>query len=143
MGSVRIGFAGVLLSLWVAGCGAPQGPHVRFASASRGAIEAAQSSGQVVWYDFERGDEVPLDFVFVGVGRAVTEQPMRMVASRAFSIVVFPDGRTMFSFDGSSLVSAQLASRWSVALDADEQGGRAGFLLFIGQQEDLPAELRR
>lgn len=131
-----------LLLLWSA-CGAPQGPHVRFARASHTEIQAAANSGEVVWYDFEAGDEVPLRFGLIGVSQAVTEQPTRMVAQRAFSIVMFPDGRMMFSFDGSSLTSPQIAARWTIALDSDESGGQGGLLLFIGEPQDLPPELRR
>ena len=131
-----------LALLSAAGCGAPQGPHVRFAQASQAAIETARSSGQVVWYDFEAGDEVPIMFGLIGVSEAISEQPSRMVARRPFSIVIFPDGSTMFSFDGRSLTSPQVAARWSIALDADAEGGRAGLLLFIGEHEDLPEGLR-
>lgn len=126
----------------LAACGAPRGPHVRFAHATRTEIEAARGRGQVVWYDFEAGDEVPLAFGLFGVSEAVTDHPTRMVARRPFSIVVFPSGETMFSFDGRSLTSPAYAARWSVALDADEAGGRMGMLVFIGLPGDLPPELR-
>lgn len=131
-----------LVALLAPGCGAPQGPHVRFAQASRAEIEAAQHGDRVVWYDFEAGDDVPLAFGLVGVAEALTDQPQRMVAQRPFSIVVFPDGRTMFSFDGSSLVDPRMAARWSIALGSDDNGGRAALILFIGLPGDLPEELR-
>ncbi len=96
----------------------------------------------MVWYDFEAGDEVPLAFGLVGVSQAVTEQPARMVAQRPFSIVVFPDGRTMFSFDGAHLTDPRVAARWSIALGSDAQGGRAAVILFIGRREDMPQEMQ-
>src|SRR5688500_15864055 len=96
-------FAFLLVSTFVLGCGAPQGPHVRFAHSSMQEIEAARGQNQVIWYDFEAGDEVPLMFGLVGVSEAISPQPARWVARRAFSVVVFPDGTTMFSFDGRSL----------------------------------------
>lgn len=123
-------------------CGPPQGRHVRFAHASQSEIEAARESGQVVWYDFEAGDEVPLQFGLLGVSQAMTESPTRMIAQRPFSIVMFPDGRTMFSFDGSSLTRPEQAARWSIVLGSDPNGGRAGLVLFIGQRQDMPDELR-
>jgi hypothetical protein len=126
----------------VLGCGAPQGPHVRFAHSSMQEIEAARSDGRVIWYDFEAGDEVPLMFGLVGVSEAISPQPARWVARRAFSVVVFPDGTTMFSFDGHSLTNATFAARWSIGLDADAQGPSGAILLFIGEQQDLPAELQ-
>ena len=133
---------GFLVLAAAAGCGAPQGAHVRFARASASEIEAARESGQVVWFDFEAGDEVPLEFGLLGVGEGVTEQPTRMVAQRPFSIVIFPDGRTMFSFDGSSLTSPQMAARWSIALGTDGQRGRVGLVLFIGRPQDMPQQVR-
>lgn len=65
-----------------------------------------------------------------------------MVAQRPFSVVVFPNGRTLFSFDGHTLTSGDQAARWSSLLGSSETGGRAGLLLFVGRQQDLPAELR-
>lgn len=130
------------LSLTATACGAPQGPHVRFADATQSQIEAAQQSGDVVWYDFEAGDEVPMIMGLVGVSAAVTEQPTRWIARRAFSVVVFPDGRTLFSFDGRRLVPGEIAVRWNLALGAGPEGGRAALLLFIGEEQDVPVELR-
>lgn len=116
-------------------CGGPQGQHVRFARASSGEIEAARSSGEVVWYDFQAGDEVPMSLGLLGVAEAVTEQPVRMVAQRPFSIIVYPNGTTAFSFDGSSVVSGQTSARWSIALGSDENGGRAALVLLLGPHQ--------
>ena len=125
----------------LAGCGAPQGPHVRFASATASQIEAARASGSAVWFDFEAGDAVPLELGVLGVMRAATDPPVRMVAARAFSIVIFPDGSTMFSFDGRSLEPANSA-RWAIGLDADARGPHAAIVLFIGAPGDMPSALR-
>ena len=125
------------LPLFVAlvACGAPQGQHVRFARASASEIDAARESGQLVWYDFEAGDEVPMSLGLLGVAEAITEQPVRMVAQRPFSILIYPDGRTAFSFDGSAVVSGQTSARWSIALGSDENGGRAALVLFLGPHQ--------
>lgn len=125
------------------GCGAPQGPHVRFARAIRSELEAARAQGRVVWYDFEAGDQVPVVFGLVGVSEAFAQQATPWVARRAFSVVVFPDGTTMFSFDGQTLTSSTFAARWSLGLDADANGPNAAILVFIGQPQDMPPELRR
>lgn len=141
MNRITVLFGLLFLPLCVA-CGAPQGPHVRFAHASGAEIEAAQGSGQVVWYDFEAGDDVPFGLGLLGIAEAVTEEPVRMVARRDFSIVMFPDGRTMFSFDGRSLVSSQSVARWSIALGAHEGQARGVIVLVLGRRQDLPEELR-
>ncbi len=115
---------------------------MRFAHASSQELEAARAQGRVVWYDFEVGDDVPLLFGLVGVSEAVTQQPAHWVTRRAFSVVVFPDGTTMFSFDGRSLTSATIAARWTIGLEADDHGPTGALLVFIGERQDMPAELR-
>jgi hypothetical protein len=81
-------------------------------------------------------------FGLIGVSSAMSEQPTRWVTRRAFSVVVFPDGNTMFSFDGRSLVPGEIAVRWDMALGAGPEGGRAALLLFIGEAEDMPADVQ-
>jgi len=132
----------LLVAVVVSGCGAPRGTHVRFATASPSQIQALENHPEVVWYDFKAGDEVPLDFGVLGVSEGVTEQPITFVARRDFSILVFPNGTTAFSFDGKHAVPAERAAKWVIALGADEEGGRATIGLFIGERKDMPEELR-
>lgn len=143
--TVRVGamLSGVLAVMTSVGCGARPQTHVRFARAAPEEIHTAESSGEVVWYDFEPGDEVPMAFGLLGVAEAVTETPVRFIAQRPFSIVVFPNGDTLFSFDGHSLMSGMYAARWSIALGAGPEGGRAAILLYVGNPNDVPADLRR
>lgn len=138
----RLVLALLVLGSLASACGGPGGPHVRLAHAPPSEINAAQESGQPVWYDFEPGDEVPLQFGLLGVAEAITDQPIRMVARRRFSIVVLPGGQTMFSFEGGDLVGAN-AARWNIALGADEQGGRAALVLMLGREQDVPEQLRQ
>jgi|GEM_PF-3061420 len=123
------------------GCGAAQGPHVRFARTNAAEIAAARATGDVIWYDFAQGDEVPLALGVLGVMEAVTEPPIRMVAKRAFSIVVFPNGNTMFSFDGQSL-EPPTAARWAIGLEAENDRPGATIVMFIGQPSDMPPAAR-
>lgn len=143
--SLRLSFmiaSSLALFSFGSGCSRANGPHVRFAEASSAEIENAQRSGEIIWYDFEPGDSVPIVFGLVGVSEAVSETPVRWVARRRFSVVVYPDGRTLFSFDGRRLVPGNIAAAWSLGLGAGEQGGEATLLLFIGEQQDLPRELQ-
>lgn len=134
---VRISLALALFTL--AACGPrAQGPHIRFAQASAVDIRAAAESDQIVWYDFEPGDEVPIVLGLVGMAAAVSEPPARMVARRHFSIVVFPDGRTFFSFDGEHLIHGEQLARWTIGLEPAGEGGAAVLLMFIGQPQDMP-----
>lgn len=133
----------VVFLAFAGGCAGPQGPHVRFALASGEEIRAAQASGETVWYDFEPGDDVPLRLGLVGVATAIGDQPTRMIAQRSFSIVVFPNGGTAFSFDGQTLLAPAAVARWAIALGAEEGGrGEAAIVLFIGEAADVPSELR-
>jgi hypothetical protein len=97
----------------------------------------------VVWYDFEPGDDVPIVLGLIGIAEAVSQPPARMVARRHFSIVMFPDGRTYFSFDGRRLIDGTHLARWTMGLEpTDEGGGVAVLLMFIGQQQDMPDQQR-
>lgn len=139
----RLMLFSTLAAVLCAACGgASQATHVRFAHASANEIRAAQSSGEVVWYDFQPGDEVPLDLGLLGVAQAATDEPVRMVARRSFSIVVFPSGRTAFSFDGHTLMSPQAVARWTVGLGAEGAQARAAIALVLGRQQDVPPQLR-
>lgn len=138
---LRLSLALALLTL--AACGPrSQGPHLRFAQASAVDIRAAAESGQIIWYDFEPGDEVPMILGLVGMAEAISEPPARMVAKRHFSIVVFPDGRTFFSFDGEHLVRGEQLARWTIGLEPAGAGGGAVLLMFVGQPQDMPQEMR-
>ncbi len=133
----------VLAVLTLTACGPRSaGPHVRFSQASAADLEAAAQSNQIIWYDFEPGDEVPIILGLVGIAQAVSEPPARMIARRHFSIVVFPDGRTFFSFDGERLVSGEQLARWNITLEPAGQGGGAVLLMFIGQAQDMPEGMR-
>ncbi|HJK91810.1 MAG TPA: hypothetical protein RMH85_11445 [Polyangiaceae bacterium LLY-WYZ-15_(1-7)] len=133
--------AAALLTL--SACGAPQARHVRFAHATATQLQALQDE-EVVWYDFQPGDEVPMVFGLLGVASAGTgDGPIPMVARRPFSIVVFRDGRTRMSFDGEHLWGGDFG-KWGVVLHPNEATGRGelGLLLFMGRPQDMPEELR-
>ncbi|MCA9576190.1 MAG: hypothetical protein KC668_12170 [Myxococcales bacterium] len=141
---LRLSLALALLTLGACG---PRttGPHVRFAQASAADLHAAQQSGQVVWYDFEPGDDVPIVLGVIGMAEAVSQPPARLVARRHFSIVLFPDGRTFFSFDGRHLVDPTHLARWTIGLEPNDDTGSgvAVLLMFIGQAQDMPSDAPR
>ena len=128
------------LSLLTLGACGPRttGPHVRFAQASAADLHAAQQSGQVVWYDFEPGDDVPIVLGVIGMAEAVSQPPARLVARRHFSIVLFPDGRTFFSFDGRHLVDPTHLARWTIGLEPnDDTGSGVAVLLISTELEEI------
>ena len=124
----------------VSGCGAPQGPHIRFAQATSAQLQSAQNE-EVVWYEFHAGDEVPMVFVLRGIVEADAPQAISLRATRDFQVVVFQDGRQFFSFDGRHLFQGELG-KFGLFLTSNEGRPMTGVMLFIGQREVMPAELR-
>lgn len=136
------GFAWITLTLLATGCGgAPQGPHVRLASATAVEIETAQHSGDPVWYDFEPGDQVPMLLGVVGLFDAAASPPPVMIARRRFSVVIYPNGNTFFSIEGGGLISANQLGRWAIGFGAGPNGrGAAEMILMVGRPQDVPRD---
>lgn len=134
----------VVLATFVAavavGCAAPQGPHVRVAHASAAEMNAHKDA-KVVWYEFQKGDVVPMKFALIGMVQAEGPNDMKLVATRPFYVVTFKDGRTMFSFDGKKLVAEPFA-KWAMLVGPGEQRGETAFLLYVGRRDEMPEQLR-
>lgn len=122
------------------GCGAPQGPHVRYVQASPEQLASVEGE-QVVWYEFQAGDEVPMGFAFLGMAELGSNN-LRMTVRRPFWIVVFQSGRTSFSFDGHTLVDNPF-SRWGMMVGRGDQRGSMALLMYVGPADEAPPALRR
>jgi hypothetical protein len=129
-----------LVFITLSGCGAPQGPRIRFAQASPAQLASAESE-EVVWFEFRQGDSVPMVFLVKGIVDAEADTPVRLTASRDFWVVSFRDGRQFFSFDGKSLYGGQVG-KFGLFLTSDGQGPATGIMLYIGRPQDAPPELR-
>jgi len=123
-----------------AGCGAPQGPRVRYVQATPEQLASVEGE-RVVWYEFQTGDQVPMGFAFLGMAE-MGSNDLRMTVRRPFWIVVFQSGRTSFSFDGRHLEDNPF-SRWGMVIGRGEQRGSAGLLMYVGPANEAPAALRR
>lgn len=128
-----------LVALTLSACGAPQGPRIRYVHASPQQLAAAENE-DVVWYEFQPGDEGPIGFLFLGMAE-IAPTEVRMVVQRQFWIVVFKDGRTMFSFDGRRLQQNPF-SRWGMLIGRGEHRGSMALLMYVGPQNEAPAQLR-
>lgn len=127
-------------SLLFVGCGGPQGPRIRFAQATTAQIQAVQNE-EVVWYEFRTGDRVPMIFILQGIVKAEANAPVTLEATRDFWVVVFQDGRQFFSFDGQNLYRGELG-KFGLFLAGTDEGPASAIMLFIGQRQGMPAELR-
>lgn len=127
-----------VLLLLVSACGAPQGPHIRYAQATPQELAAAEQE-DTVWYEFHPGDEITMLFAFLGMAEMGGE--LRMVVKREFFIVTHK-GRTYFSFDGRSL-EANPFSRWGMLIGRGNERGRTALMMYVGPANEAPAELRQ
>jgi hypothetical protein len=124
------------------GCGMPQAPRIRFATASEAQLKAAELE-DMVWYEFRRGDEVPIAFMLVGVTEGITPEAIHARATRTFYLVVRKHGPPMFSFDGEHLVEHD-AGKAAITLGRTRDGtNQVGVVVFLGQEQDMPPELKR
>ncbi|MEM9194664.1 MAG: hypothetical protein AAGF12_36130 [Myxococcota bacterium] len=138
MRSIRVAHCIIVFGL--VGCGAPQGPHIHYARATPEQLAAVEDE-PVVWYEFRQGDEVPMLFAFLGMGEMGSED-LQMTVTRPFWVVVFEDGRSLFSFDGSSLIQNPF-SRWGLIIGRGENRGSTALLMYVGPRDEAPEELSR
>ncbi len=129
----------LVLLVMVCACGSSQGPRVRYANASPQELAAAENE-PVVWYEFQPGDQVPVDFAFLGMAEMGAER-LRMVVQRPFWIVVHQNGHVNFSFDNRRQV-ANPFSRWGFLIGEGDRRGRTGLVMYVGPAHEAPAQLR-
>jgi hypothetical protein len=122
----------------VAGCGVHQGPRIHFATATEAQLAGTENE-RVVWYEFRKGDEVPMAMLYTGVVEG--ESPMRAKATQTFWLVVEKNAPPRFSFDGEHVVD-QNAGSAAIALGRKNGENRVGVVVYLGKPEDAPAELR-
>lgn len=133
----------VALSVLGSACATLPGPRVRFADVTEASLAELESEDNV-WFEFEPGDEIPMVFVLTGMAEAATDAPIRFVAKRKFWIVQSrKTEKQYYSFDGKTVVTGDEA-RYSIMLGYDAAlGPSLGVLLFVGEDSDLPDELKK
>lgn len=121
---------------------APQGPHVRVATATTEELKAAETKDGV-WYDFEPGDIVPVQFGFIGVMEGGTETPVVFRAKRRFSFITHKNQPMQISFDRQGVAGPSSHQTVIAVLPRpDGKGGQLGWLLYIGESGDVESELK-
>lgn len=127
-----------MLTLAGVGC-APPKTIVRFTQATEAQLNAVED-GQTIWYEFQPGDEVPLNIGLIGSAEAVAPN-LELVAKRRFFIVVWPYGPPLLSFDGESTVYE--GSKTFIAFEKGEAGNTINVLTYLGLPADMPVELQK
>lgn len=132
-----------LLALALGGCGAPAGPHIRVATATPAQLTAAEDQ-DVVWYEFQPGDVVPLHLAFLGVVEGGSEQPAVFRAKQHFYFVMFKNQPMQISFDGKSFAGPQASQSLIAVLPRkDASGGQIGWMIYMGESGDPKGELKK
>ncbi len=139
MKKVLVGLA--LLLNFAGGCVSNQGTHIRVATATSAQLDAIEE-GETVWFEFQPGDVVPVQFAFVGVAEGANEQPVMLRAKRKFWFVASKNGPMRISFDGKTFAGAQSTQAVIGVMPRDDgQGGQVGWILYIGESGDVQTEL--
>lgn len=131
---ISLSFVSLLAAL--AGC-APPPNYIRFVSATEAQLSAAETDG-IAWYEFQPGDEVPLNMAVLGVTEAVGEN-IRMVAKRRFFIVLQRGASPALSFDGETI---RPGSETFLAFGREGDKNTLNVITYVGLPEDMPPKLR-
>ena len=137
MKTARTALTAALIAL-AAGC-APPRTIVRFTQATEAQLKAPEN-GQAIWYEFQPGDEVPLNIALIGSAEAVAPN-LKLVAKRRFFLVVSSYGPPRLSFDGES--TAYEGSQTFLAFEKAELGNTLNVLTYLGLPADMPVELQK
>lgn len=137
MQRIKTLFLAVSLSLLAIGCVSPSGPRIHVASATKADLVAAKDA-DTVWYEFKPGDEVPFQFLFIGVAVAGNE-PIVLHAKEHFWLVMSENQPMRISYDGRTV--AQQQTELVVAIVPDENDkAKVMWLNYVGKgsaQEEL------
>jgi hypothetical protein len=129
-----------LLSMATIGCGAAQGPRIRVATATAAQLEAVKDTDGV-WYEFQPGDVVPVQFAFLGVVEGGVQEPAVLRAKRQFFFVTYKNQPLRLSFDGKSFAGPNASqSIIGVFPREDGKGSQIGWIIYLGDG-DPKAEL--
>jgi hypothetical protein len=136
-------FGVVPLAVFLGGCGAPSGPHIRVATATQQELAQAEDA-DVVWYEFQPGDAVPVQLLFIGAVEGGSQAPVGFRAKQHFYFVTSKNGPMQISFDGKTFAN-QNSSQWIIAVlpREDGKGGQLGWVIYMGESGDPKAELNQ
>jgi hypothetical protein len=118
------------------------GPMVRVATATPAQLEAVQEQDNV-WYEFQPGDVVPIQFGFLGVVDGGSKGAV-FRAKQHFYFVMFKHAPMQISFDGKTFAGERASqSLIGVIPREDGKGGELGWFIYMGESGDARAELAK
>lgn len=127
----------VSLSLLSIGCMGPSGPRIHVASATKADLAAAENA-DTVWYEFKPGDQVPFQFLFIGVAVA-GDEPILLHAKQHFWLVMTENQPMRISYDGRTVSQQQTELVVAVVPDQNDKA-KLLWLNYVGEgsaQEEL------
>lgn len=144
---MRIGGAGLCLVACILFLGAcmmaPTGPHIRVATATAAQLKAAENEDNV-WYEFQPGDVIPVQFGYLGAVEGGSQGPSALRAKQHFFLVASKDGPMQISFDGKTFAGPNSSqSIIAVVPQKSGQGGQLLWIIYMGQSGDAKGELKK
>lgn len=138
-----LGRLGVVLAcLMAVACGPAVGPKIRVATATAQEIAAAEDQDNV-WYEFQPGDVIPVQFAFLGVVEGGSREAV-FRAKQHFWFVMFKNAPMQISFDGEHYAGPHSnQALLGVIPRKDGQGGQLGWFIYMGEGGDPKAELAK
>ena len=131
---------GVVACLAAVACGPAVGPKIRVATATAQEIAAAEDQDNV-WYEFQPGDVIPVQFAFLGALEGGSREAV-FRAKQHFWFVMFQNRPMQVSFDGKTFAGPHNSqSLIGVMPRKDGQGGQIGWFIYMGEGGDPRAEL--
>jgi hypothetical protein len=139
--SVWVGAVWMGLGVLLGACGPAKGPQIRVATATAAELEAAREQDDV-WYEFQPGDVIPVQFGFLGAVEGGSDGPAVFRAKQRFYFVMRKNMPMQISFDGETF-AGQRSSQSVIAVlpRKDGKGGQLGWLIYMGEGGDPEAEL--
>jgi hypothetical protein len=136
-----VGIGLLSFALLSSACAAAQGPRVRVATATRAELAAAENEDSV-WYEFQPGDMVPVQFGFLGAVEGGTDGPAVLRAKQQFFLVTTKQGPMRLSFDGESFVgNNSMQAIIAPVPRKDGKGGALVWVVYMGESGDAQGEL--
>lgn len=131
-------------AVFLGGCmPAASGPHIRVATATPEQLASAKGE-DTVWYEFQPGDVVPVQLLFLGAVEGGSDGPAGFRAKQRFYFVTSKNGPMRISFDGETF-AGENASQWVVAVlpRKDGKGGQLGWVIYMGEAGDPEAAMKQ
>ena len=115
--------------------------YLRVATATPADFERV-SKLDAVWYEFQPGDEVPLNILYFGAMQAAASG-IGLQAKSPFYLVAYKNQPMYVSYDGQNLSPYQLRFIVAVTPRKDGQGGQVNWVTYLGNAANPEAELEK